>query len=108
MNVEVKYGSQISILKLTVVEGSEPSLFGRDWLGQLRLDWKTIGLAMLSDHNTQIKVLQKKYDQVFSAGLGTKLHCKASLNVKPAVKLIFFRPRSIPFAITETVEKELN
>ena len=29
MNVEVKYGSQISILTLTVVEGSGPSLFGR-------------------------------------------------------------------------------
>ena len=38
---------------------------------------------MLSDHNTQIEVLKKKYDQVFSAGLGTMLHFKASLNVKP-------------------------
>ena len=38
MNVEVEYGSQISILTLTEVEGSGPSLFGRDWLGQLRLD----------------------------------------------------------------------
>ena len=105
MNVEVKYGSQILILTLTVIEGSGPSLFGRDWLVQLRLDWKTIGLAMLSDHNTQIEVLKKKYDQVFSAGLGTMLHFKASLNVKPEVKPIFFRPRSIPFAIKETIER---
>ena len=108
MNVEVNYGSQISILTLTVVEGSGPSLFGRDWLGQLCLDWKTIGLAMLSDHNTQIEVLKKKYDQVFSAGLGAMLHFKASLNVKPEIKPIFFRPRSIPFAIKKTVQKELN
>ena len=47
MNVEVKYGSQVSTLILTVIEGSGPSLFGRDWLGQLRLDWKTICIAML-------------------------------------------------------------
>ena len=108
MNVEVKYGTQIATLTLTVVEGSGPSLFGRDWLGQLRLDWKTIGLAMLSEQSTQIEALKKKYEQVFSAGLGTMLQFKARLNVKPEVKPIFFRPRSIPFAIKETVEKELD
>lgn len=35
MNVVVKYGLQTENLTLTVVEGSGPSLFGRDWLGQL-------------------------------------------------------------------------
>ena len=51
MNVEVKYGSQTAMLTLTVVEGLGPSFFGRDWLGRLRLDWKTIGLAMLSEQS---------------------------------------------------------
>ena len=60
MKVEVKYRSQTVTLTLTIVEGSGPSLFGRDWLGQLQLDWKTIGLAMLSEQSTQIAVLKKK------------------------------------------------
>ena len=77
---------------------------GEDWLGQLELDWKTIGLAMLSEQSTQIAVIKKKYSQVFSAGLGTMLHFKARLTVKPEAKPVFFRPRSIPFAINETVE----
>ena len=36
MKVEVKYRSQTVTLTLTIVEGSGPSLFGRDWLGQLQ------------------------------------------------------------------------
>ena len=36
------------------------------------------------------------------------LHFKARLTVKPETKPIFFRPRSIPFAIKEAVEKELD
>ena len=105
MNVEVKYGSQTAMLTL---EGLGPSLFGRDWLGQLRLDWKTIGLAMLIEQSTQIEALKKKYNDVFSAGLGKTLHFKARLTIKPEAKPIFFRPTSIPFAIKETVEKELD
>ena len=41
INVEVKYGSQVSMLTLTIVEGSGPSLFGRGYLRQLCSDWKT-------------------------------------------------------------------
>ena len=63
---------------------------------------------MLSEQSTQIAVLKKKYSQVFSAGLGTMLHFKACLTVKPEAKPVFFRPRSIPFAFKETVEAELD
>ena len=108
MNVVVKYGLQTANLILTVVEGSGPSLFGRDWLGQLQLDWKTIGLVRLSEQDTQIEALKKKYDKVFSPGLGTMLHFKARLHLQPGAKPVFFRPRSIPFAIKQTVEKELD
>ena len=40
LDVEVKYGSQVCILSLTVVEGLGPSLLGHDWLCHLTLDWK--------------------------------------------------------------------
>ena len=65
MNVVIKYGSQIANLTLTVVEGQGHSLYGRDWLGQLQLDWKIIGLARLSEQDTQIEALKKKYDESF-------------------------------------------
>ena len=44
LNVEVTYGGQTEMLQLVVVKGKGPSLFGRDWLAQLKLDWKAIYL----------------------------------------------------------------
>ena len=38
----LKYQDQSANVPLLVVEGSGPSLFGRDWLSQIRLDWTKI------------------------------------------------------------------
>ncbi len=43
MQVQVKYGKQRKPLVLVVVDGTGSGLFGRNWLEQLRLDWKRIG-----------------------------------------------------------------
>ena len=42
LNVRVQYGSQAEKLVLVVVGGDGPSLFGRNWLRYLRLDWNKI------------------------------------------------------------------
>ena len=42
INVCVNYGEQVARLVLVVVAGSGPSLFGRNWLKYLQLDWKCI------------------------------------------------------------------
>jgi len=42
INVHVKYGTQSAPLVLVVVTGNGPSLFGRNWLEYIQLDWKQI------------------------------------------------------------------
>ena len=69
MNVVVKYGIQIANLILTVIQGSEPSIFSWDWLGQLQLDWKTNGLARLSEQDKQIEALKRNMTNSFLQGL---------------------------------------
>lgn len=108
MSVEVKYGSQTSHLSLIVVEGTGPSLFGRDWLQHLRLDCKSIGIATLDKTVTQVEALQKKYKDMFASNLGTIQHLHAHLKVKEGAKPVFHRPRPVPFAIKGAIEKELD
>ena len=61
MDVYVNYNMQESNLVLTVVGGKGPTLLGRDWLRNLKLYWKTIGLTSLDIGQVQIEALIKKY-----------------------------------------------
>ena len=45
MEVEVSYGDYKGCLSLYVVEGTWPTLMGRDWLRLIRLDWASIHKA---------------------------------------------------------------
>ena len=46
MNAEVVYGHQQLTLPLLVIKGNDPSLLGRDWLSQLKLNWREINTLM--------------------------------------------------------------
>ena len=41
-NVQVCYQSQVHTLPLIVVKGQGPSLFGRNWLENIKTDWNSI------------------------------------------------------------------
>ena len=48
LDVTVRYGDQVQKLIITVVDGDGPSLLGRDWLKQLRLNWTQISTVQNS------------------------------------------------------------
>ena len=113
LQVNVEYGQQqYTNLPLLVVAGSGPCLMGRDWLRVVRLDWRSIGKvstvpAPVGVEN-QIAALQDKYQEVFSDTLGTITPFRAKLSVQPTAQPKFFKPRSVPFALRERVESELD
>ena len=77
--VKVQYGEQELQLPLIVVGGKGPSLFGRDWLARIQLDWKKF-------HTIQESTLTSVLDQhahVFQEGLGTLKGYEAQLHVNP-------------------------
>ena len=41
-DVTVEYGEQQVILPLVIVKGGGPSLFGRNWLEKVKLNWPAI------------------------------------------------------------------
>ena len=102
--MEVQYQGQDASLPRLVVAGEGPSLLGRDWLTQLRLDWKSIC-------NIRVKALEdalSKHEKVFQDGLGTLEGYKATLHVDPNASPKFCKARTVPYAMQELVEKELD
>ena len=104
LNVDVSYGDQKAELPLLVVEGSRLSLFGRDWLARIKLDWKAI--YMVSCH--PVETLLSRLRKLFEGGLGTLQDHKAKLYVDPQPIPKFCKARSVPYAMRGKVEEELH
>ena len=67
MNVEVVYGHQHLTLPLLVTKGNGPSLLGRDWLSQLKLNWREINTLM----GVKLDEILAQHKEVFQESLGT-------------------------------------
>ncbi len=68
ITVDVTYNDQTDILPLLVVEGTGPSLMGRDWLTKIRLDWGNI--CNIQANSTWLQKVLVKHKTVFQGGLG--------------------------------------
>ena len=101
MKVKVSYGEQNAKLSLYVVEGQGPSLMRRDWIRQIRLDWKSIGMVSIA---SKTEALLDKYAEVFEEGLGRMNTFEASLSVKSECKPRFHKARPVPFVLKPPIE----
>ena len=106
LNVHVSYKGQTSPLKLVVVNGAGPNLFGRNWLKYIRLDWHRI--ATVQPGSQGVQALWQQHSNLFKDELGTVNSYKATLHIKPEATPKFFKPRPVPFAIEGAVGKELD
>lgn len=76
----VSYLGEYETLPLLVVAGAGPSLFGRNWLTTIRLDWKLIGAIA---HQSSVAQLLGAYSEVFREGLGKLIEHEATIQVDP-------------------------
>lgn len=88
MNVNVEYNGQTTTLPLIVTRGTGPALLGRNWLKELRLDWKQI-FSVQSKHALEDVLL--RYEDVFQDELGTVKGVTAKIHIDPATELKFHR-----------------
>eukprot|EP00731_Ephydatia_muelleri_P004078 Em0002g254a len=115
-DVEVQYKGQPLKLRLIVVKGDGPSLMGREWIRRIEIDWKTLCRdSRLAIHQVPSQVLGspvesliQRYSDLFRNDLGKMRHFKATLKLLPDVQPKFHRPRPVPFALKEAVERELD
>ena len=57
---------------------------------------------------TELRDILSKYDQVFQEGLGTFSGVEAHLEVDPEATPRFHKARSVPYAMRQAVEDELD
>ena len=103
-NVNAEYNGQYAQLALLVVGGSGPTLLGRDWLSQIRLDWHQIHHV----HSASLQALLARYPVVFQEGLGTLQGYQAKILVEPGAVPRFNTARSVPYALRDKVDQELQ
>ena len=94
-------------LSLVVVRGNGPSLLGRNWLSQIRLNWNKI-CRVSSEAKRALPNLLEKYQEVFAQELGTIKPFKATLSLKESAKPVFCKARPVPFAFKAAVEETLD
>ena len=83
---------------------SGPSLFGRNWLESVRLDWHETHSVVRSS----LQEVLDRHQPVFQPGLGKMRGFEAKLYVDPMAKPRYYRPRSVPYALTSKIEEELD
>ena len=108
LRVCAKYGEQTKDLDLIVVTGNGPTLLGRSWLEQLRLDWATIGKIASEKAPLKLEPLLAKHAAVFKDELGTISPFKAKLRIRPDAVPKFCKARSVPYATKQAIENELD
>ena len=102
--VHVAYEGQTATLPLVVVKGKGPTLLGRNWLSKIRLNWSQIHYTTCPG----LHDLLAKYSGVFQEGLGSFKEYEAKINVDPDASPQFYKARTVPYAMREKVEAELD
>ena len=102
-DVCVKYNDQQCHLQLVVVEGEGPPLFRRNWLQEIKLDWKEISMVSIS-----LESLLQRYHTLFKDELGTMVGVTAKLHIKSDTVPNFCRATAAPYALRDAIEKDIN
>ena len=98
IDVDVRYQNQSHTLVLVVVSGDGPTLFGRNWLEAINLNWQ----------DKILNTFLTKYTDVFTNKLGTMTRHRAKLYIKDGTTSKFYKARPVPFALQQQIEEELN
>ena len=107
-NVPVHLNGQTAHLDMYVVPLDGPSLFGRDWLYALKLNWHEIKSVRAVSSPSTLQTVLDKHDTVFLPELGKMKGINAHLNLKENAQPKFLKARSVPFALRPKIESELD
>ena len=94
--VEVQYESQQATLPVFVIKGEGTSLFGRNWLKEIKLNWSTISWV---DTENSVQQLLDKHSRLFRSELGTLQGMQAKISVPENAQPRFYKPRPVAYSL---------
>ena len=101
VTVDVRHQGCTHRLTCLVVNGNGPTLLGRDWLTQIKLDWSAV-------HHIENADFPDMFPDLFKYGLGKLKGVEAKLYVDKEAMPRCFEPRSVPFALRAKVDNGLQ
>ena len=87
--------------------GAGPSLLGRDWLKEIRLDWRALHHLQAAPP-TKLQDILDGHSDVFKDELGCVKDVTATIVIDSEAQPRFCKPRTVPFALRGKVEHELS
>ena len=96
-----------SELFVQMVEGEGPDLLRRDWMAALNVTLSMGEVHTVEEERSLLEVLAK-YSSIFTEVLRCVKWMKVKLNVEPNATTKFFKARTVPLALREKVEQELE
>lgn len=103
----VQYQGQSKKLPIYVVKNEGPTLFGREWLESIHLDWPLLRLET-SDTIPALEDVLSKHGDVFSEGLGKMKNIQARIQVKEDARPRFWKARPVALARKPAVDEALR
>ena len=104
-NAKVKYQTQTVTLPIFVIKGKSVSLYGRNWLKRIKLDWQIIKSLRI---NSPLDEVIEKHSHLFRSELGKLKGMKAKICVPSNAQPRYFKPRPVPYSLRDRVDQELE
>ena len=87
------------------------SLFGRDWLSVIPLDWVNISKSIKNISSCpgfDLNHILDENEEIFRDELGSFKGVKAKIKLKENVTPKFFKPRAVPYALKEKITQKIK
>ena len=105
VDVSVSAKDKSTELPLTIVSGSGPTLLGCNWLISINMYWPMINNIATEKYTH----LLKRYSQLFDLTSANPVKgIEAKIHVPSDAKPCYYKPRDVPYAITELINNEID
>ncbi|KAF2890216.1 hypothetical protein ILUMI_15957 [Ignelater luminosus] len=110
---KVRFKEHESSNYFTVVDSGNRPLIGRDLISKFKINLEINNISKENKllhgvKNPELKGILHQFSELFQDKLGAYNACKVDFKVKKGTLPIFCKPRILPFAFRELVDKELD